>query len=246
MDTYDEKSCSVLEKPYYRPIEAALRWCNLTAHEVDILQITGVSLLPPAHAFPQWPCLRANTEKIIDAIQNSELTKGREGRTVAPGDPVAKEKITVRHSELKEWMAKHYPDQKPAFLFDAVERTTHTTINADAFRALQVDRDAARSELEKMAKVAKDISQKYSELQHERDSLAAMVEKNKPLDPRERSTLLIIIAALAKEAKINIDSPGKAALSIEGLTDSMGAHTSKRAIEDHLKNIPYALATRMK
>ena len=196
MDTYDEKSCSVLEKPYYRPIEAALRWCNLTAHEVEILQITGASLLPPAHAFPQWPCLKANAEKILDAIQNSELTKCREGRTVAPGDSVAKENITVRHSELKEWMAKHYPDQKPAFLFDAVERTTHTTINADAFRALQVDRDAARSELEKMTKVTKDISQKYSELQHERDSLAAMVEKINPLIPRAETTYLNIIGGL--------------------------------------------------
>ena len=89
MESYNAKSCSALEKPFYRPIEAALRWCNLTAHEVDILQITGASLLPPAHAFPHWPCLRANAEKIIDAIQNSELQKGREGRTVAPGETVA-------------------------------------------------------------------------------------------------------------------------------------------------------------
>jgi hypothetical protein len=72
------------------------------------------------------------------------------------------------------------------------------------------------------------------------------VKEIDPLDPRERNTLLIIIAALAKEAKINIDSPGKAAMFIEGLTDSMGAHASKRAIADHLKTIPDALATRMK
>ena len=84
MDTYDAKSCSALEKPYYRPIEAALRWCNLTAHEAEILRITGTSPLPPANAFPQWPCLKANAEKILDAIQNNELTKGREGRPITP------------------------------------------------------------------------------------------------------------------------------------------------------------------
>lgn len=247
MDTYDEKSCSVLEKPYYRPIEAALRWCNLTAHEVDILQITGVSLLPPAHAFPQWPCLRANTEKIIDAIQNSELTKGREGRTVAPGDPVTKEKITVRHSELKEWMAKHYPDQKPAFLFDAVERTTHTTINADAFRALQVDRDAARAELEKMAKVAKDSFQKHSELQHERDSLAAMVEKNKPLDPRAETTYLNIIGGLLS-LMLGKSPAGKAQSVFNSQAAIISAllahHDGKQGIKDSSLENKFAEANR--
>lgn len=68
----------------------------------------------------------------------------------------------------------------------------------------------------------------------------------KPLSTRERDTLLTIIAVLAREAKIKVDLPGKAAIFIEGLTDSMGTHVSKRAIEEHLKKIPDALATRMK
>ncbi|MDO8775179.1 MAG: hypothetical protein Q7K57_42035 [Burkholderiaceae bacterium] len=68
----------------------------------------------------------------------------------------------------------------------------------------------------------------------------------KLLGTTERKTLLTIIAALAKEAKINIEPPGKAALSIEALTDKMGVHVSKRAIEDHLKKIPDALEVRMK
>jgi hypothetical protein len=69
---------------------------------------------------------------------------------------------------------------------------------------------------------------------------------NKPLTTRERDTLLTIIAALCEAARISIDPPGKAALFIEGLTDSMGTHVSKRAIENHLKKIPNALETRMK
>jgi len=73
--------------------------------------------------------------------------------------------------------------------------------------------------------------------------------KEKPLSTRERDTLLTIIAALAKAAKVPLDDyskPGKAAGYIEGLTDEFGAHVSKRAIEDHLKKIPDALETRMK
>lgn len=68
----------------------------------------------------------------------------------------------------------------------------------------------------------------------------------KPLGTTERKTLLTIIAALAKAAKINTNEAGKAALSIEGLTAELGARVSKRAIEEHLKKIPDALETRMK
>lgn len=71
-------------------------------------------------------------------------------------------------------------------------------------------------------------------------------KKEKQIENKERRTLLTIIAALAKKANINIDSPGKAAAYIQGLTDDLGAHVSKRAIEEHLKKIPDALETRMK
>lgn len=78
--------------------------------------------------------------------------------------------------------------------------------------------------------------------------LVAPVNKQtfeKPVSTRERKTLLTIIAALAKAAKIPVDPPGKAALSIEGLTAEIGARVSKRAIEEHLKKIPDALESRM-
>lgn len=67
-----------------------------------------------------------------------------------------------------------------------------------------------------------------------------------PLGTRERDTLLTIIAVLAEKAGIDIHSPGKAALAIEHLTDMEEVHVSKRAIEEHLKKIPAALAVRKK
>jgi hypothetical protein len=196
MNEYDAKSCSTLEKPYYKPIEAALRWCNLIQHEVVILQTTGDDLLPKISAFPQWACLRKNAEKIYDAILNGELAHGRDGRTVSKGEHVKNERLTIRHTDLKVWMSKHYPDQKPAFLFDDLERTTHSSINADSFRALQVDRDAARAELVMASKWAGETQKKLSELQGERDSLAAMVEKNNAPGPRAETSYLNIIGGL--------------------------------------------------
>lgn len=196
MEIYDSKSCSALEKPYYKPIEAALRWCNLIAHESHILQVTGEALFPPASAFPQWPCLRANAEKIFDAIQNHELPYGRDGRTVDPGEQVAKQRLTIRHTDLKTWMAKHYPDQKPKFLFDEIERSTHAAINADAFRALQADRNAARAELETARKWAESQLREMEAMRGERDSLRAMVDKQTATNPRAETTYLNIIGGL--------------------------------------------------
>ena len=69
---------------------------------------------------------------------------------------------------------------------------------------------------------------------------------SRPLLTTERNTLLTIIAALAKQAKIDIKEAGKSAQYISGLTDELGANVSKRAIEDHLKKIPGALEVRMK
>ena len=68
----------------------------------------------------------------------------------------------------------------------------------------------------------------------------------KPLGTTERNTLLTIIAALCKEAKIDIKTPSKAGDLIQSLTNLMGTPVAKRTIEEHLKKIPDALVTRMK
>ena len=67
-----------------------------------------------------------------------------------------------------------------------------------------------------------------------------------PLSTRERNTLLTIIAALCKEAKIPYDKPAKAAGMIQSTAAKMGLSIGESTIEGHLKKIPDALATRMK
>jgi len=197
MDTYNAKSCNALEKPFYRPIEAALRWCNLIGREAEILTITGGLFLPPVSAFPQYPCLRANAEKIFDAIENGEIPHGRNGRTVPTQDHVAADKLTVRHTDLKTWMAQYYPDQKPQFLFDEVERTTHAAYNAETFQALQAERDAAKTTIEDARKWAEKKVEEVKALRAERDSLAVQVAAINPLTTTERNTLLKLVIGMA-------------------------------------------------
>lgn len=66
----------------------------------------------------------------------------------------------------------------------------------------------------------------------------------KELGTRERNTLLVIIAALCKEAKIDYSKPSKAAAAIKHQLDLMGVSVGETTIEEHLKKIPGTLESR--
>lgn len=68
----------------------------------------------------------------------------------------------------------------------------------------------------------------------------------KPLNTRERNTLLTIIAALCKEAKLDHTKSAKTANLIQSTAARMGLSIGESTIEGHLKKIPNALASRMK
>jgi hypothetical protein len=93
-------------------------------------------------------------------------------------------------------MATYYPDQKPKFLFDDVERTTHAAINADSFRALQVERDALKARIDKAIDAYQTLRQERDRIEGERASLAAMVEKMNVPGARAETSYLNIIGGL--------------------------------------------------
>lgn len=66
------------------------------------------------------------------------------------------------------------------------------------------------------------------------------------LATNERNTLLVIIAALCLEARIDYTKPAKAAGAILHTADGMGVKIGETTIERHLKKIPDALEARMK
>lgn len=156
----------------------------------------GDDPLPGPGMFPQWPCLRANAEKVLCAALEGDLPYGRDGRTVQPGETVAKHRLTIRHADLKAWMLKSHPGQKPAFLFDDVERQAHAAINADTFRALQADRDALRTRVENAVEAFRKLKQEKDALELERDSLRSIADKSLTVGDRAETTYLNIIGGL--------------------------------------------------
>jgi hypothetical protein len=155
--------------------------------------------------------------------------------------------MTIRHTDLKAWMLRHYPDQKPKFLFDEVERNTHANYNAATFTALQADRDAARAELVKAAKWANETLQKQSELQHQCDLLAAMVEKMNQPNARAETTYLNIIGGLL--SLMLGKSPSGAAQSVylnqaAIISALLAHHSDKPGIADSTLENKFAEANR--
>ncbi|MFP5302395.1 hypothetical protein R2R70_14330 [Cobetia sp. SIMBA_158] len=199
MAGYDPYSCNSLQKPYYRLIEIAIRWCGLVAHEVEILEAVGGEAIPDVKLFPQWPCLRVNCLAIEDAINNDDLAYGRDGKAVTSGEHVAPYRRTVRHHDLKEWMLKYYPGQKPEFLFDEIERGVHHSINIDDYLALQSKIEATEARVEKAKEAWLAQKEEINKLKEENKKLSSLPTKEN-VHPRSRRSYLTVIEALAQES----------------------------------------------
>lgn len=239
---YDPNSCNALEKPFYTPLEAAIRWCGLINYEEEILLrmalISGP--VPPVGIFPQWPCLRVNVEKILYAMDNGELNHGRDGRPVADDDHVAIPKRTVTHSDLKAWIGERYPDQKPKFLFDDIERTTHSKITVESWQALQADRDALKTRVEKAEALYRDT---WSKLEVKAKNWQ---EKYEQAISEAKPSHLLTIAALLElqmEAVAQARPARNQAAIITTITEKFKVHgLGKRNLDDIFADANRAMA----
>ena len=182
---------------YYPVPAAAMLWCNVPPDEMqeELNRISPHAHIRGVFTHPYIPCFQVRCKIIHDAIVSGALQASRENGKVTD-DHIAPERRHVSREHLKAWIAKEHPSDKPSFLFDAIERSTHTAINADSVRALQVDLDAARAALEKTRAAAQEANQELNAMRGERDSLRAMVERAAAPGGRAETTYLNIIGGL--------------------------------------------------
>lgn len=183
---------------YYQrlPIRvAAALWCDVPPDQVQWVLDTATEVGRAIYQHQRVTCLEPKCRALHEAIEAGQLPVYREQGGACP-DHVAPDRRHVSRAELRGWISKHYPDQKPSALFDEAERTTHPAINADAFRALQADRDAARAELKKAEKWGHEILAERDALRLERDQLRALIDKMGEPGERAETTFLNIIGAL--------------------------------------------------
>lgn len=139
---------SSLSEVYYRPIDAAIRWAGLYRFRDDILAAVRSGRLPVTLNCPRCNELRLYTDRIYDAIFHGELPYGLNGITMNDKSLWDSPDLTVRHVDLKRWMLRSFPEQRPAFLFSRHERIAHPVITLEAGHALLIERESLKSQLE--------------------------------------------------------------------------------------------------
>lgn len=158
----------------YRPIDAAILWCDLADHQGEILQ---VDLSHPGSLlkhFPQWPFLHAYAECIYDAIFCGELSATYLGRPITSNDKAERVYWSIRHSDLRVWFARNYPEEKPAFLFS--QNIDHSEcVSLTAYLALQAERDAGVREIEKLRQAHTAIADEAAALALHHQGLSAQL-----------------------------------------------------------------------
>lgn len=176
---------------YQVPV-AALLWCGVPAHQIQGHLDKSTEKIRGVFSNPYIPCLEVKCRVLHNMIESGVLPVCRE-KGVVVDDHVAPERRHIRRQDLKAWIAKEFPDDKPSFLFDEIERKTHSSINKDVYLALQADRDALK------AKVI-SLNKKNEELLTESKALKSCMERMttapKEVGDREESTYLNIIGGL--------------------------------------------------
>lgn len=199
MDTVWENtdSCEAVQAYFtlYRiPVAAAL-WCGISPDQVEEHLRLAKETNRAIFSHPYIPCLEPRCRAIHDAIEKSVLPCSRENGKVTD-DHIAPERRHISRQHLKEWIAKEFPSEKPAFLFDAIERKTHSAINAVSFQALQADRDALQTQLEKEKNTAQQLLKEKEELVRSNQLLQNKIDKKTEPNARAEITYLNIIGAL--------------------------------------------------
>lgn len=168
---------------------AAALWCKVPAEYLNNFLAETTEVTPGIYRHPETKCFEVKCRAMHNAIVAGALPVSRENGIVAT-DHVAPARRHVSRQHLKEWIMKEFPGNKPGFLFDEIERKSHTSINADSYRSLQADRDALHTENEKLTDQVKQLSNEKIRLIEENKILQANAVSNDNLPARLENRLL--------------------------------------------------------
>lgn len=178
-ENWKDDNCAAMKSHYavYSVPEAAALWCGVEKDQIDEI-LSGITQLSES-GFGRgvWlhddvPCLEPRSRAIADAILSDALAHGREdGNPVDSNDNVAAERRHVLGRDLKCWMEAEFPNEKPAFLFDDIERNSHDSITLEAYQSLKADRDALKLRLDKSISSFKELPSDKNKVEKELSSV---------------------------------------------------------------------------
>jgi FtsZ-binding cell division protein ZapB len=266
--SWENDSCEQVQS-YYTiypvPVAAAL-WCGVPPNEIDEHLKIASDVGRAVYRHPYIKCLEPRCKAIHEAIDKGALLVSRENGEAFDGttDHVAPKRRHVSRQNLKDWIAREFPAEKPEFLFDEIERKTHAAINADTFRALQADRDALKARIDKAEEWSKAIicerkalkaeigrlQKSNADLKSENEALQTKLKPgrerpNEGLGTRELNSLLVMFAAVSQHYGFNFSTRG-AANEIVNMANEAGLDISNDTVRKYLNQIPDVVEARSK
>lgn len=254
---WENDNCEQIRAHYaYYPVPvAAMLWCGVPPDEVhDELgkarqhpNIRGVLV------HPYIPCLEPRCRVLHDAISSGQLPCTRENGKIT-ADHVAPERRHIRREDLKDWIADQFPTDKPAFLFDEIERDTHTAISAESYRVLKAAHDAKEQKLAAANERIRELIETKASVESERDvfktaaaQLEAQLKQAGSPNERAETTYLNIIGGLL--SLMLGRSPDGKKISVYESQDAiisamLGYHSGKPGIAARTMEDKFAAANR--
>lgn len=189
------ENCNAEKLPYYTPVEAGIRWCGLTKYEPEIL--ANIREKGEGVRFPQWPCLQPRIAELRYAMRAGEIPHGIDGNPKLDGQSRSESRWTMTHADLRRWFKENTSQTEwPAFLFDEIERGTHSSFTASAVQAIKLDRDAARAELARLKADAEGKDFQIAAMERQIAALKAKLDDAGEPGLRSETAYLNIIGAL--------------------------------------------------
>lgn len=158
-----------IRKTYYRPIEAAIRWAGLHEFEGFIMGAVDRGYAAPAREdFPDHAHLFLYLDRIFDAIAHNEIPYGRAGEPVSAGVFVPKDRVTVRHKDLKIWLEKTDPQCRPLFLYGDGGEFDEVTITLQELNDLKSkiinSKDLIEKQKEEISQLEMKLTEQYKNI----------------------------------------------------------------------------------
>lgn len=161
-------------------------WCGVPsdALQEELARATHHPDIPGALTHPDIPGFEVRYTILYESITGYELSacdKEGFGIPIVTRDRHYAMDWCVSRGELREWMTRRFPTQRPAFLFNDTERKTYAAMQAD----LAMMKEAAEAKDHRIADMEKQI-----------EALNAKLEAADAPGGRAQTTYLNIIGAM--------------------------------------------------
>ena len=119
------------------------------------------------------PCFKKRVEQICHAIEIGNIPHARDGLPIAEDDHVARPRRTIIASDLKKWIEENHPREKPAFLFNQLERNEIRNCDEiyNDYLTLKNENAELEATLENARKHYRELRRENNELKNDNQAL---------------------------------------------------------------------------